>query len=165
MVLLLLCIIYSWQYNVVWRHNHTSASPLSNLVIISSFWNIINVVCFLLPTAPRLLLLGSCKAIITAQWAQKSPDIIKSWNKLSTDGKSSSQIVHIWSWDYFTHVLQYQDFWIFSSHIKGILLYNASISCENIFIFCNKLKFSIKMPHWVFICSTFWEVKSNILVS
>jgi len=88
-----------------------------------------------LPTVPHLLILGSFKAIIIAQWAQESPDIIKSQNTLPTDGKSSGQIIHIWSWDYFTQVLQYQDFWIINSYIKGILLYNASISCENIFIF------------------------------
>ena len=91
--------------------------PISNLIIISRFRGIIVVTCFLLPTAPCLLISGPFKAIIIAKWAQKAQDNPTKSHRISKcNGNNDRQNPR--SWDYFPQVPNHQE-----CQIKGILLH------------------------------------------
>ena len=76
-VLTLLCNTDSWWPSVVWHQNHTSMCVPFKPHTISTFWEIINVTCFLLLAAPSVLFMGPYETITIAQWAHKNPDKIK----------------------------------------------------------------------------------------
>ena len=94
--------------------------PFSSHLIMSSFWGIIDVMCFLLSVAPWF----SPVCIFWGHFNSSVGSLKSSWHKEKSQigQKLWSQIVHIPSWDSFPHMPNYQDFQIISGQIKGILL-------------------------------------------
>ena len=88
---LFLYTTHSWQFSVVWSHNSIQLLQLSGL-IISTFWGIIIVTCFLLPAAPCLHILGSSEALIITYWAQLSPDNTESVHILDIINDKTSNL-------------------------------------------------------------------------
>ena len=72
-----------------------------------------------------------------------------------TDSEISGHKSHILSWDKFSQVSNYQDFWIISNRIKEILLYaNGEASA----ISRKSCRSQTKILHWVFRLLLFWNV-------
>ena len=149
--ILLPSLIDDWEL-----HEDITTQPLlfSSLQIILSFWQIVNITCFLVRAITCLPISGFSEAIKIGKWAQ---------HVQITQDKNHGISCHWWnfwshSWDCFPQVPNYEDFKIISCQIKGILLYY--VPCISFFMLCVK-QFHCKLK--ILLCLVLVVLTENIL--